>query len=196
MEKAIDEIITLQRKFFADGATRATAIPTRCADEAEKSRPGTHGRAERGVARRSEQVGRRELSDRDRPRDAGIGVPYPAPEALVPIPTGIYASDAMAVAEPDTARTARRGADRRAVELSGSVAVVSARRRDLGRNCVLLKSSPLVPHVEAALRDLIAERSGRNTWLSSKEGGDVLDELLKRRFDSIFFTGGSKYGGS
>ena len=39
----------------------------------------------------------------------------------------------MAVAEPDTARTARRGADRRAVELSGSVAVVSARRRDLGR---------------------------------------------------------------
>ncbi len=26
MEKAIDEIITLQRKFFADGATRATAF--------------------------------------------------------------------------------------------------------------------------------------------------------------------------
>lgn len=121
-------------------------------------------------------------------------MPYPAPEALVPIPTGIYASDAMAVAEPDTA------------EPLGVALIVAPWNYPVqlllcplvgaisAGNCVLLKSSPLVPHVEAALRDLIAETFGPEYVAFVEGGGDVLDELLKRRFDSIFFTGGSKYG--
>ena len=42
-------------------------------------------------------------------------------------------------------------------------------------NCVLLKSSPLVPHVEAALRDLIAETFGPEYVAFVEGGGDVLD---------------------
>ena len=61
-------------------------------------------------------------------------------------------------------------------------------------NCAVLKSSPLVPHTEALLKRLIGEVFPPG-YVSFLEGGpEVVEEVLKQRFDSIFFTGGSAFG--
>ena len=61
-------------------------------------------------------------------------------------------------------------------------------------NCAVLKSSPLVPHTEALQKRLIGEVFPPG-YVSFLEGGpEVVEEVLKQRFVSIFFTGGSAFG--
>lgn len=105
MEKAIDEIITLQRKFFADGATRATAFRLDALTKLRKAvRERTDALSEALREDLNKSAGESYLTE--------IGLVMQELECHIRhlkrwsrSPTGIYASDAMAVAEPDTART-------------------------------------------------------------------------------------------
>ena len=194
MEKAIDEIITLQRKFFADGATRATAFRLDALTELRKAvrertdalsealredlnkSAGESYLTEIGLVMQELECHIRHLKRWSRSRRVSTPLTlWPSRSRIRPEPLGV----ALIVAPWNYPVQ---------LLLCPLVGAISA------GNCVLLKSSPLVPHVEAALRDLIAETFGPEYVAFVEGGGDVLDELLKRRFDSIFFTGGSKYG--
>ena len=174
MEKAIDEIITLQRKFFADGATRATAFRLDALTKLRKA-----------VRERTDALSEALREDLNK----SAGESYLTEIGLVMQELECHIrhlkrwSRSRRVSTPLTLWPSRSR-----IRPEPLVGAISA------GNCVLLKSSPLVPHVEAALRDLIAETFGPEYVAFVEGGGDVLDELLKRRFDSIFFTGGSKYG--
>lgn len=194
MEKAIDEIITLQRKFFADGATRATAFRLDALTKLRKAvrertdalsealredlnkSAGESYLTEIGLVMQELECHIRHLKRWSRSRRVSTPLTlWPSRSRIRPEPLGV----ALIVAPWNYPVQ---------LLLCPLVGAISA------GNCVLLKSSPLVPHVEAALRDLIAETFGPEYVAFVEGGGDVLDELLKRRFDSIFFTGGSKYG--
>ena len=194
MEKAIDEIITLQRKFFADGATRATAFRLDALTKLRKAvrertdalsealredlnkSAGESYLTEIGLVMQELEFHIRHLKRWSRSRRVSTPLTlWPSRSRIRPEPLGV----ALIVAPWNYPVQ---------LLLCPLVGAISA------GNCVLLKSSPLVPHVEAALRDLIAETFGPEYVAFVEGGGDVLDELLKRRFDSIFFTGGSKYG--
>lgn len=194
MEKAIDEIIALQRKFFADGATRATAFRLDALTKLRKAvrertdalnealredlnkSAGESYLTEIGLVMRELECHIRYLKRWSRSRRVSTPLTlWPSRSRIRPEPLGV----ALIVAPWNYPVQ---------LLLCPLVGAISA------GNCALLKSSPLVPHVEATLRDLIAETFGPEYVAFVGGGRDVLDELLKRRFDSIFFTGGSKYG--
>lgn len=187
MEKAIDEIITLQRKFFADGATRATAFRLDALTKLRKAvrertdalsealredlnkSAGESYLTEIGLVMQELECHIRHLKRWSRSRRVSTPLTlWPSRSRIRPEPLGV----ALIVAPWNYPVQ---------LLLCPLVGAISA------GNCVLLKSSPLVPHVEAALRDLIAETFGPEYVAFVEGGGDVLDELLKRRFDSIFY---------
>ncbi len=61
-------------------------------------------------------------------------------------------------------------------------------------NCVVLKPSELAPNTSALLNRLIVKYFG-NQYIRVMEGGvEVTTELLKNKFDKIFFTGSTSVG--
>ncbi|MGD2182340.1 aldehyde dehydrogenase [Lusitaniella coriacea] len=61
-------------------------------------------------------------------------------------------------------------------------------------NCAILKPSELVPHTSKLVADLIAKNFDPG-FLSVVEGGkEIAQDLLKEKFDHIFFTGGTQVG--
>ena len=160
MEKAIDEIITLQRKFFADGATRATAFRLDALTKLRKAvrertdalsealredlnkSAGESYLTEIGLVMQELECHIRHLKRWSRSRRVSTPLTlWPSRSRIRPEPLGV----ALIVAPWNYPVQ---------LLLCPLVGAISA------GNCVLLKSSPLVPHVEAALRDLIAETFG------------------------------------
>jgi acyl-CoA reductase-like NAD-dependent aldehyde dehydrogenase len=61
-------------------------------------------------------------------------------------------------------------------------------------NCTILKTSENAPFISQVLLELIANTFEAN-YVSLIEGGiEISQELLKQKFDHIFFTGGTKIG--
>jgi len=61
-------------------------------------------------------------------------------------------------------------------------------------NCTILKPSELSPHTSAAINEMISEAFDP-AFMTVVEGGvPETTELLKERFDYIFFTGGTEIG--
>lgn len=63
-----------------------------------------------------------------------------------------------------------------------------------GGNCAVLKPSELAPHTSRALAELVSETFPRK-YVAVVEGGvQTAEALLHRRWDHIFFTGGTGIG--
>ena len=99
--------------------------------------------------------------------------------------TRAVAADDLAVRKPHRARAAGRGADRRAVELPGAVLlnplVGALVGRQLRRAEVLAAGSAYRGAAETTDR-----RGFPPGYVSFLEEAEVVEEVLKQRFDSIF----------
>jgi len=61
-------------------------------------------------------------------------------------------------------------------------------------NCALLKPSELAPRTAEALATLVQDTFEPHYVLSVTGGADTAEELLRERFDKVFFTGGTRVG--
>ncbi len=61
-------------------------------------------------------------------------------------------------------------------------------------NCAVLKPSELAPHTSAAVAKLIRENFAEEYIALCEGERDVAEALLRERFDTIFFTGGTNVG--
>lgn len=61
-------------------------------------------------------------------------------------------------------------------------------------NCAILKPSEYAPHTAAAVAELIAATFPEESVAVVRGERDVAEELLRERFDKIFFTGSSAVG--
>jgi aldehyde dehydrogenase (NAD+) len=61
-------------------------------------------------------------------------------------------------------------------------------------NCAIIKPSEIAPHTETLIKEMIAELFDPE-YITTVHGGPVVtDQLLKHKFDYIFFTGGTTVG--
>src|SRR5437879_13888982 len=56
-------------------------------------------------------------------------------------------------------------------------------------NCVMIKPSEMTPHASALMKRMLADLFDESEVAVIEGDADVAAELLKRRFDHIFFTG-------
>lgn len=61
-------------------------------------------------------------------------------------------------------------------------------------NCVLLKPSPFAPTTTGVIREIVDSVFEPGHVAVFEGDGEVVEELLRERFDYIFFTGGSRFG--
>jgi len=61
-------------------------------------------------------------------------------------------------------------------------------------NCAVLKPSELAPHTAEAVSRLVASTFSPEEVVVVTGGSDVAEELLRHRFDVIFFTGSTRVG--
>lgn len=61
-------------------------------------------------------------------------------------------------------------------------------------NCIVLKPSEVAPHTSAVITELISKIFAPEYIVSIEGDAQVTQELLKNKFDYIFFTGGTEVG--
>jgi aldehyde dehydrogenase (NAD+) len=61
-------------------------------------------------------------------------------------------------------------------------------------NCVMIKPSEMTPHASAWMKGMLADLFDENEVAVIEGDADVAAELLKKRFDHIFFTGSPQVG--
>ncbi len=61
-------------------------------------------------------------------------------------------------------------------------------------NCVIIKSSELAPHSSNLMAKLIAENFPKEYIALVEGGADIATELLKQKYDFIFYTGSTRIG--
>uniref|UniRef100_A0A7S2ZJZ1 Aldehyde dehydrogenase n=1 Tax=Rhodosorus marinus TaxID=101924 RepID=A0A7S2ZJZ1_9RHOD len=61
-------------------------------------------------------------------------------------------------------------------------------------NCVVVKPSELAPKASATLKKVLDKYLDPEAFAVIEGGADVAEELLKRKFDHIFFTGSERVG--
>ena len=194
MEKAIDEIITLQRKFFADGATRATAFRLDALTKLRKAvrertdalsealredlnkSAGESYLTEIGLVMQELECHIRHLKRWSRSRRVSTPLTlWPSRSRIRPEPLGV----ALIVAPWNYPVQ---------LLLNPLVGAISA-------GCTaLLKPSPYTPNVAEALEGMIAEIFDEEYVAVAQGGREVNTLLFGMRWDVIFFTGSPALG--